>query len=150
MNGWLEFRWGMSQAEVDQVIRLKKFGVAVRKNNDKGEPVIHLTGVSVGNFWLDPALHFGRRGLDFIFLFCPEDKATITAYEQLKAHMAREIGLPPTPDDGVDIAGVPFRVRGAVWSFPEATVEIKFAGSIEKPGNALYISYRDPASIGGN
>src|ERR1017187_3747491 len=67
MNGWRDFRWGMSQAEVDEVIRLKKFGVEVRKNNDKGEPVIHLTGVSVGDFRLVPALHFGPRGLDFVF-----------------------------------------------------------------------------------
>jgi hypothetical protein len=148
MNGWRDFRWGMSQAEVDEVIRLKKFVVEVRKNNNKGEPVIHLAPVSVGDSWLGPALHFGASGLDDVGLFCPEDKATITAYEQLKSHMTRELGLPPTPNDGVDAPGNPFRVRGAVWSFPKTTVKIEFLGSIEKPGNALFISYLDPSSIG--
>jgi hypothetical protein len=148
-EGWRTLRWGMSQAEADEVIRKTRLVVTGRKENDDGEPLVNLDLVSVGELSLRPVLRFGPDKLCGITLFCPEEKGTITAYEQLKAHLTREIGLPPFPDDGVDVEGVPLRIRGSVWSLPRTTIEVRFMGNIQKPGNMLSVTYKDPVAIAG-
>jgi hypothetical protein len=151
MNGWRDFRWGMSQAEAERTAQASGFSITERKTNERGEPVLALSGFTMSGVVLNPRLRFSPN-LTTVTLFSAEENATITIYEVLKKHLTEAFGVPPASvTDQAFPASAPaafagMHLKADTWSYPKTTVELHFFGSVDKPGNALFVSFHDPAS----
>ena len=151
MNGWRDFRWGMSQAEAERTAQASGFSITERKTNDRGEPVLALSGFTMSGVVLNPRLRFSPN-LTTVTLFSAEENATITIYEVLKKHLTEAFGVPPASvTDQAFPASAPaaftgMHLKADTWSYPKTTVELHFIGFVDKPGNGLFVSFHDPAS----
>jgi hypothetical protein len=139
MNGWRDFRWGMSQAEAERTAQTAGFSITERKTNDRGEPVLALSGFTMSGVVLNPRLRFSPN-LTTVILFCTEENATITIYEVLKKHLTEAFGVPPASKRGIETPGgnglVGFEgmhLRSDTWSYPKtarskASFTVQFSG----------------------
>jgi hypothetical protein len=147
MNGWRDFRWGMSQAEAERTAQALGLSITERKTNERGEPVLALSGFTMSGVALNPRLLFAPN-LTTVILFSAEENATISVYEVLKKHLTGFFGVPPAsnreteaPAGLVGFEGM--NMRSDTWSYPKTTVKLWFFGSVDKPGNSLYVSFKD-------
>lgn len=143
-RGWRGFHWGMSVSSVERILSGEGLGSPARAADESGQPALRAGMLQVAGISLSPTFRFTVAGLWMIEFRCPEAQATITGYEHLRGFFSREYGVAPSPADGQDAIGSPYRERGSVWSFPQNTVEIRFSGSFDRPGNSLRLVFRDP------